>query len=87
MRQPGCGVCVYFADTIPPLGGIHVWRTPTGQRAGVNHFCVSAAEFSYDAVTRRLQQMGAKVEAPEVAGAAEFRDPDGSLIQVMGPRA
>jgi hypothetical protein len=30
--------------------------------------------------------MGAKVETPEVAGAAEFRDPDGLLIQGNGPR-
>jgi len=58
-------------------------KTPEGQRAGVNHFCVSAAAFNYDVVIRRLQQLGAKVEAPEVAGAAEFRDPDGTLIQVM----
>jgi hypothetical protein len=31
--------------------------------------------------------MGVKLESPEVAGAAEFRDPDELLIQVMGPRA
>ena len=66
---------------------IGLLQTPAGQRAGVNHFCVSAAPFNYDAVIRRLQQIGAKVEAPEVAGSPEFRDPDGSLIQVMGPRA
>ena len=66
---------------------IGLLQTPAGQRTGVNHFCVSAAAFNYEAVVRRLQQMGAKVEAPEVAGSAEFRDPDGSLLQVMGPRA
>jgi catechol 2,3-dioxygenase-like lactoylglutathione lyase family enzyme len=66
---------------------IGLLQTPAGQRAGVNHFCVSAAAYNYDAVTRRLQQLGAKLENPEVAGAAEFRDPDGLLVQVMGPRA
>ena len=63
--------------------GLH--KTPPGQRTGVHHFCVMAAAFNYDAVARRLQQLGAKVETAEVAGVAEFRDPDGSLIQVMHP--
>lgn len=58
-------------------------QTPAGQRAGVNHFCVSAEPFDYEAVIRRLQQMGAKLETSEVAGAPQFRDPDGSLIQVL----
>jgi len=31
--------------------------------------------------------MGAKVEPADVAGAPSFRDPDGALVQVMGPRA
>jgi catechol 2,3-dioxygenase-like lactoylglutathione lyase family enzyme len=65
---------------------IGLLQTPAGQRPGVNHFCVSAATYNYDAAVRRLQQIGAKVENPEVAGAAEFRDPDGLLVQVMGPR-
>ena len=60
--------------------------TPSGQRAGVNHFCVSAAAFDYSAAMKQLEQAGAKVESPEVAGAPEFRDPDGMLVQVMGPR-
>jgi catechol 2,3-dioxygenase-like lactoylglutathione lyase family enzyme len=58
-------------------------QTPSGQRSGVNHFCVSATAFDYDTAIRKLQQLGAKVESPEIAGAAEFRDPDGLLIQVM----
>ena len=58
-----------------------------GQRPGVNHFCVSAAAFEYDAAMKMLEQAGAKPETPEVAGAPEFRDPDGILVQVMGPRA
>lgn len=66
---------------------IGLLQTPTGQRPGVNHFCVAAAPFDYYAVTKKLEQAGAKVEAPEVAGAPEFRDPDGYLVQVMGPRA
>jgi catechol 2,3-dioxygenase-like lactoylglutathione lyase family enzyme len=59
---------------------------PSGQRSGVNHFCVSAAAFDHDAVTKKLQQAGAKLEKPEVAGSPEFRDPNGILVQVMGPR-
>lgn len=65
---------------------IGLLQTPSGQRPGVNHFCVSAAAFDYDAVAKKLNEAGAKVEAPEIAGAPEFRDPDGYLIQVMGPR-
>jgi catechol 2,3-dioxygenase-like lactoylglutathione lyase family enzyme len=62
-------------------------KTPAGQKAGVNHYCVSAEAFHYDAVVGRLQAMGAKVEPAEIAGAPSFRDPDGALVQVMGPRA
>jgi catechol 2,3-dioxygenase-like lactoylglutathione lyase family enzyme len=65
---------------------IGLLQTPSGQRPGVNHFCVSTAAFDYDAVLKKLEQAGAKIEAPEVAGAPEFRDPDGYLVQVMGPR-
>jgi catechol 2,3-dioxygenase-like lactoylglutathione lyase family enzyme len=57
-------------------------QTPGGQRPGVNHYCVSAEAFDYDAVVKKLEQAGAKVEAPEVAGTPEFRDHDGFLIQV-----
>jgi hypothetical protein len=52
----------------------------------VNHFCVSATTFEYDAVIKKLEHAGAKPGEPEVAGAPEFRDPDGILVQVMGPR-
>ena len=55
-----------------------------GKRGGVNHFCVSAAPFEYADATKALVKIGAKLEAPEVAGAPEFRDPDGILVQVMG---
>ena len=57
-------------------------QTPPGQRAGVNHFCVSAARFDYDAVVPRLRALGAVVDAPELPGSPSFRDPDGTLIQV-----
>lgn len=57
-----------------------------GRRPGVNHYCVAAAAFEYDAVIPKLQQAGAKVVAPEVRGAPEFHDPDGYLVQVMAPR-
>jgi len=53
---------------------------------GVDHFCVSADKFEYDAVTKRLEEAGAKVQPPEVAGAPEFRDPENILVQVMTPR-
>lgn len=65
---------------------IGLLRLPAGQRPGVNHYCVSAAPFNYDAVMKRLEQAGAKLEEPEVKGAPEFRDPDGYLLQVMAPR-
>jgi catechol 2,3-dioxygenase-like lactoylglutathione lyase family enzyme len=62
---------------------IGLLKTPDGQRAGVNHFCVLATVFDYDAAVKKLEQAGAKIEMPEVAGAPEFRDPDGYLVQVM----
>jgi catechol 2,3-dioxygenase-like lactoylglutathione lyase family enzyme len=62
---------------------IGLLKTPAGQRAGVNHFCIAAAPFDYAAVTRKLAEAGAKVEKPEIAGAPEFRDLDGMLVQVM----
>jgi catechol 2,3-dioxygenase-like lactoylglutathione lyase family enzyme len=61
--------------------------TPNGQRPGVNHYCVAAEAFDYESATKKLAQAGAKVESAEVAGAPEFRDPDGYLVQVMVPRA
>lgn len=57
-----------------------------GHPTGVDHFCVAADRFDYDAVTKKLEQAGAKVQTPEVAGAPEFRDPDNILVQVMTPR-
>jgi catechol 2,3-dioxygenase-like lactoylglutathione lyase family enzyme len=62
-------------------------QTPSGQRAGVNHYCVSAEPFDYQIAAKNLAEAGAKVESPEVQGAPEFRDPDGYLVQVMAPRA
>ena len=53
---------------------------------GVDHFCVSADKFDYDAVTKKLEEAGAKVQPPEVAGAPEFRDPENILVQVMAAR-
>jgi lactoylglutathione lyase len=57
-----------------------------GKRPGVDHFCVSAAAFEFDAVMKKIQQAGIKLENPEVNGAPDFRDPDGIRVQVMGPR-
>ncbi len=62
---------------------IAMQQTPSGQRPGVDYFCVTAAAFNVEAATRRLQQAGAKVEASESAGTIRFRDLDGYLIQVM----
>lgn len=53
---------------------------------GVDHFCVSADKFDYDAVTKKLEEAGAKVQPPEVAGAPEFRDLENILVQVMALR-
>jgi catechol 2,3-dioxygenase-like lactoylglutathione lyase family enzyme len=58
-------------------------KVPAGQRPGVNHFCVSAASFDYDAATKSLATSSARLEKPEVADAPEFRDSDGLLVQVM----
>jgi catechol 2,3-dioxygenase-like lactoylglutathione lyase family enzyme len=65
---------------------IGLLQVPAGQRPGVNHFCVAAAVFDYDATTKKLGDTGARVEKPEVAGAPEFRDLDELLVQVMTPR-
>ena len=61
---------------------IGLLRTPDGQRPGVNHFCVSARPFDYDAAISRLAALGAKIEPRELPGAPSFRDPDGMLVQV-----
>ncbi len=61
---------------------IGLLKTPAGQRAGVNHFCVSAEPFDYDAAVARLAALGAKIEPAEVRGAPSFRDLDGMLVQV-----
>jgi catechol 2,3-dioxygenase-like lactoylglutathione lyase family enzyme len=66
---------------------IGLLQTPSGQSPGVNHYCVSTASLDYDSAMKKLEQAGAKLEAPEVGGAPEFRDPDGYLVQVMAPRA
>jgi catechol 2,3-dioxygenase-like lactoylglutathione lyase family enzyme len=61
---------------------IGLLKTPDGQRAGVNHFCVSAAPFDYNRAVARLAALGATVEPPELPGAPSFRDPDVMLVQV-----
>jgi len=65
---------------------IGLLQAPAGQRPGVNHFCVSAASFDSDAATKMLSASGVHLERPEAAGAPEFRDSDGLLVQVMTPR-
>jgi catechol 2,3-dioxygenase-like lactoylglutathione lyase family enzyme len=58
-----------------------------GQRPGVNYFCVSSNAFNFAAAVKKLEEAGARVERPEVAGVPEFHDPDGLLIQVMASRS
>jgi catechol 2,3-dioxygenase-like lactoylglutathione lyase family enzyme len=87
----------FFSKTLGPVtqrNNNRVWfqvgtsrvgllQTPAGQKAGANHYCVLAEPFDYDAVTKKLEEAGAKVEPPEIAGAPDFRDPDGYRVQVM----
>lgn len=68
-------------------GRIGLLQTPAGEKAGVNHYCVSVEKFDYDAAVKKLQQAGVKLDKPEIAGAPDLRDPDGYRVQVMGPRA
>jgi len=68
-------------------GRIGLLKTPAGEKAGVNHYCVSVEKFDYDAAVKKLQQAGVKLDPPEAAGAPDLRDPDGYRVQVMGPRA
>jgi len=67
-------------------GRIGLLQTPAGEKAGVNHYCVSVAKFDYDAAVSKLQQAGIKFDKPEIAGAPDLRDPDGYRVQIMGPR-
>jgi catechol 2,3-dioxygenase-like lactoylglutathione lyase family enzyme len=62
---------------------IGLQQTPSGQVPGVYYFCVKADAFNAQLATRRLQQIGAKMETPEVPGTVRFRDLDGLMIQVQ----
>jgi catechol 2,3-dioxygenase-like lactoylglutathione lyase family enzyme len=68
-------------------GRIGLLKTPAGEKAGVNHYCVSVEKFDYDTAVKKLQQAGVKLDTPEIAGSPDLRDPDGYRVQVMGPRA
>jgi catechol 2,3-dioxygenase-like lactoylglutathione lyase family enzyme len=68
-------------------GRIGLLKTPAGEKAGVNHYCVSVEKFDYDAAVKKLQQAGVKLDTPEIAGSPDLRDPDGYRVQIMGPRA
>ena len=65
---------------------IGLLRTPDGQHAGVNHFCVAAAPFDSAAAVNKLQAAGAMLEKSDDPAAPQFRDLDGFLVQVMTPR-
>jgi catechol 2,3-dioxygenase-like lactoylglutathione lyase family enzyme len=68
-------------------GRIGLLKTPPGEKAGVNHYCVLVEKFDYDAAVKKLQQAGVKLDKPEIAGSPDLRDPDGYRVQVMGPRS
>jgi catechol 2,3-dioxygenase-like lactoylglutathione lyase family enzyme len=68
-------------------GRIGLLKTPAGEKAGVNHYCVSVEKFDYDTAVKKLEQAGVKFDMPEIAGSPDLRDPDGYRVQVMGPRA
>ena len=68
-------------------GRIGLLKTPAGEKAGVNHYCVSVEQFDYEAAVKKLQGAGVKLDKAEIAGAPDLRDPDGYRVQVMGPRA
>jgi catechol 2,3-dioxygenase-like lactoylglutathione lyase family enzyme len=68
-------------------GRIGLLQTPAGEKAGVNHYCVSVAAFDYDSAIRKLEQAGVKFDKPEIAGAPDLRDPDGYRVQIMALRA
>jgi catechol 2,3-dioxygenase-like lactoylglutathione lyase family enzyme len=68
-------------------GRIGLLQTLAGEKAGVNHYCVSVEKFDYDAAVKKLQQAGVKLDQAEIAGSPDLRDPDGYRVQVMGPRA
>ncbi len=67
-------------------GRIGLLKTPEGEKAGVNHYCVAVEKFDYDAAVKKLQQAAVKLDKPEIAGSPDLRDPDGYRVQVMGPR-
>ena len=46
----------------PGKSRIGLQPTPSGQRAGVNRYCVSAEAFNYDEAAKKLEQAGAKVQ-------------------------
>ncbi len=62
---------------------IGLLKTPSGQRPGVNHFCVAAQTFDAAVAKKKLVQAGIRLEPTETANAPEFRDPDGNLVQVL----
>ena len=67
-------------------GRIGLLKTPDGAQAGVNHYCVAVEKFDYDAVVKKLQAAGVKLDGPEIAGSPDLRDPDGYRVQVMASR-
>ncbi len=93
VREPEKSIAFYQKFLGAPQRGNPTWfqvgasriglqQASAGQHLGVQYFCLTAAVFSVEVASRRLQQMGATVETADVPGSIRFRDPDGSLLQV-----
>lgn len=57
--------------------------TASGESPRIERFCVAATPFDTAAVTKKLEDAGAKVENPERKGSVQFRDADGILVEVI----
>ena len=55
----------------------------SGQRPGIEHFCVLVQTFDPATAVRRLQERGAVMHARSTPASALFRDPDGVMVQVI----
>lgn len=55
-----------------------------GAKPGVYRICIAASAFNYAGAMITLAALRATTQKPEVQGAAEFLDPDGLRIQVIG---
>jgi len=68
------------------IGSGRLGLSPVGAGPGVDHFCLAVASYDRGPVAKMLQDRGATIEPGESPGAEMFRDLDGILVQVTGPR-